>query len=296
MGEGLSPLPFGIIGPGRVGGAIGRALAGADHPAAGVAVHSQAGAERANMLLPAVPVLGEAALVDRAGLLFLTVPDDVIEPLATRLAAHFRPGQIVVHTAGSKGPEALAPAADAGALTLAIHPVMTFTGTSLDVTRMRGAPFAITTPPGLEPLARALVDELGGVGFSLPAAQRPLYHAALSHAANHLTTLITQARQMLAGAGVEPEILGPLARAALEGALADDLGALTGPASRGDAGTLGLHVTALSSYAVGYGQAAADLLAAYRDMAGHTLAAARRRGLIDAATQAAGLEQLGVEK
>ncbi|MDR2567294.1 MAG: DUF2520 domain-containing protein, partial [Bifidobacteriaceae bacterium] len=190
-------LPAGVIGFGRVGGAFAGALAAVDHPIAAVAARSQASRERAEIALPGVPVVTPAEVAEQAGLVFLTVPDSQIAPLAQELAGRWRRFQIVVHTAGALGLEVLEPVERAGGIRLAIHPVMTFTGTSLDVKRLRGTPFAVEAPPGLAGLAEALAVELGGQPFQLPPGVRGAYHAAVSHAANHLVTLLTQALDVL---------------------------------------------------------------------------------------------------
>jgi predicted short-subunit dehydrogenase-like oxidoreductase (DUF2520 family) len=76
---------------------------------------------------------------------------------------------------------------------------------------------------------------------------RPLYHAALAHGANHLVTLVNDAADLLRAAGVaDPAtVLGPLLRAALDNALRLGDAALTGPVSRGDAGTVAQHLDRL---------------------------------------------------
>src|SRR5690606_8572241 len=124
---------------------------------------------------------------------------------------------------GRLGVEALSAAASAGAIPLAIHPAMTFTGTSLDLDRMVGATFAVTAPSAFLPIAQALVVEMGGEPVVLDDAARPLYHAALVHGANHVVTLVSQAAALLADAGVEDpgRLLGPLVHASIDGALAD---------------------------------------------------------------------------
>jgi predicted short-subunit dehydrogenase-like oxidoreductase (DUF2520 family) len=289
-------LPFGVIGFGRVGSALAAALRQAGHPVAGVATRSAAGRERADVVLPGVAVLDAAELVRRAALILVTVPDDQIENVVTSLASEWLPGQIVAHTAGVKGVEALAAVSQAGGIALAIHPAMTFGGTSLDVSRLRATPFGIDAPPGLGPLAEALVLELGGVPFILPKAARPAYHAALTHAANHLVTLIGQASQLLRQAGIAKpqEVLGPLTRASLDSALDNGFGALTGPAARGDAATLARHISAVIEYAAidlpddsvagssGTQVAvASSVVASYRTMALATVDAAVATGRID---------------
>jgi predicted short-subunit dehydrogenase-like oxidoreductase (DUF2520 family) len=238
------------------------------------------------------------------------VPDGVIGQVAAELAGVWRAGQIVAHASGALGAEALGPVSAAGGIALAVHPAMTFTGTSLDISRMRGAAFAVDAAPGMLPLAEALAVELGGSPFAVPGPARPAYHAALCHAANHLVTLLAQSADVLAAVGVEDPggVLGPLVRAAADNALDSGAAALTGPASRGDAGTLTAHIAALSAYAAGKGGLvdggvavdgaglrALDTVAAYRQLSRATLRAAAALGRISEAQANAGEAALGLE-
>ncbi|MDR0626164.1 MAG: DUF2520 domain-containing protein [Bifidobacteriaceae bacterium] len=296
-------LAAGVIGLGRVGTALVGALAAVDHPIAAVTARSRASREVAALRLPRVPVVSAAEVARRAGLVFLTVPDAVIPKLAAELADHWRPGQIVVHTAGALGLDVLEPASRAGAITLAIHPVMTFNGSSNDVAAMCGVPFAVEAGPGLLPLAEALAIELGGSPFPLPPGSRALYHAALAHASNHLVTLIAQATELLESIGLANpgELIRPLAQASLAGALDIGIEALTGPASRGDVSTLAAHVAALQADGNGATNRLADpdaqkMVDSYLTMARATVRAASVAGRIspDQADQA--LAVLGADQ
>ena len=115
----------------------------------------------------------------------------------------------------------LDPATAAGALPLAIHPVMTFTGRDDDVDRIKGVSFGVTAPEQLRPAAEALVIEMGGEPVFIAEENRPLYHAALAFAANHLVTLVAEAADLLGKAGADNpgRMLGPLLGAALDNAL-----------------------------------------------------------------------------
>ncbi|WP_420112715.1 pantoate--beta-alanine ligase [Pseudactinotalea sp.] len=269
-------LGVGVVGAGRVGAVLAHVLRGTGHAVIGASGVSDASRERIAQLLPDVPVLEVEQVVERAELVLLTVPDDALRPLVSGLAAlgRFREGQLVVHTAGRFGTEVLAPARDAGAIPLAIHPAMTFSGTETDIARLVGAPFAVTAEEGALPIALALVVELGGEPVVLPEHARVRYHAAMSHASNHLVTLIAQARGALATIdGVDPGMLGPLAQASLDGAVHRGDAALTGPVSRGDAGTVAEHVAALVEL-----DGQPDLLASYRALARATAQRALRTG------------------
>ncbi|MGH8878950.1 MAG: Rossmann-like and DUF2520 domain-containing protein, partial [Stackebrandtia sp.] len=159
----------------------------------------------------------------------------------------------------------LAPAASAGALPLALHPVMTFTGRPEDLDRLDGVSFGVTADATMRTVGEALVVEMGGEPEFVPESARALYHAALCHGANHMTTLINEAVDILRECGVtHPErMLGPLLSAALDNTLRLGDNALTGPIVRGDSGTVASHLEALTA-------ANPDSVSAYRAMARRT--------------------------
>ncbi|PTA44101.1 Rossmann-like and DUF2520 domain-containing protein [Micromonospora sp. RP3T] len=247
-------LTVGVLGTGRVGAVLGAALAAAGHLV--VAASGASGASRARLalLLPQTPHRPAPAVARAAtDLLLVAVPDDALAAVIADLAATgaLRPGQVVAHTSGAHGLAVLAPAAAAGARPLALHPAMTFTGTPDDLSRLAGSSYGVTAPAELRPFAARLVADLGGVPEWVGEADRPLYHAALAHGANHLVTVVNDAADRLRDAGVDrPEkVLAPLLRAALENALRLGDDALTGPVSRGDAGTVRRHLDRLAATA-----------------------------------------------
>ena len=227
-----------------------------------------------------MPLLDVPALVERSEMLLLAVPDDQLAPLAAGIAATgLSPGgQLVVHTSGRYGTEALAPLARAGAATIAIHPAMTFTGTRTDLPRLVGCPMGITASAEFLPVAAALVVEMGGEAVVIAEGDRPLYHAALAHAANHLVVLVDQSRRALSRLGIEDpgSYLRPLLEAALEESLRRGSKALTGPVVRGDAGTVGAHLEALADLdATAAPVEPGDVSDTYRTLALAALARAR---------------------
>ena len=273
-------LGIGVIGAGRVGAVLGAALRAEGHAITGAYAVSDASRERASELLPGVPLLDVPALVERSEMLLLAVPDDQLAPLAAGIAATgLAPGgQLVVHTSGRYGTEVLAPLARAGSATLAIHPAMTFTGTRADLPRLIGCPMGITASAEFLPVAAALVVEMGGEAVVIAEGDRPLYHASLAHAANHLVVLVDQSRRALARLGIEDPgaYLRPLLEAALEESLQRGSGALTGPVVRGDAGTVAAHLDALADLdATAAGVEPGDVADTYRALALAALERAR---------------------
>src|SRR5690606_32266758 len=80
-------LGVGIVGAGHVGPVLGAALGGAGHAIVGIATVSDAGRERADALLPGVPVLTVPELIERSELVLLAVPEGELPELVAGLAA-----------------------------------------------------------------------------------------------------------------------------------------------------------------------------------------------------------------
>ena len=274
-------LRVGIIGAGRVGSVLGAALRKAGHDVTGVSAVSAASRERAADLLPNVPIKQPEHVAADADLVLLTVPDDELPGLIRGLNFPDVLGpKIVLHTSGATGLDVLAPVVEAGGVPLAIHPAMTFSGTAADLPRLAGCPFAVTVMPDHRMVADALVLDLGGEPFPLAESDRAQYHAALSHGANHLVTLVAQAAELLRRIEIEDpgRLLRPLLEAALENALERGDKALTGPVARGDAQTVTRHLQVVDELkARGI---ATDISPAYRAMALATAQRSDARGAL----------------
>jgi predicted short-subunit dehydrogenase-like oxidoreductase (DUF2520 family) len=216
-------LGVGIIGAGRVGPVLGAALAGAGHAIVGISAISEASRERAEVMLPGAPILEVPDLIERSELVILAVPAGELLALVTGLASTgaWQAGQLVVHTAAEFGTGVLAAATAAGAIPLAIHPAMSFTGTSIDLTQLFGSYFAVTAPGPVQPIGQALVVEMGGEPIVVAEKDRPAYAEAIATATSFSSAIVDQATALLAGIGVEDpgEMLAPLVRSSVEIAL-----------------------------------------------------------------------------
>ena len=271
-------LRAGVISVGRVGSVLGAALQRVGHEVVGVSAVSDASLRRAEELLPGVPFEPPDVVAGHAELLVLAIPDDAIPGMVRGLASAgaLRPSQLIVHTSGAQGVAALAPAAALGALPMAMHPAMTFTGRSEDVDRLSDACMVITADEitGWS-VAESIAIELGMEPVRLPEEARPLYHAALTHGANHLITLVNECQQLLRDAGVEVpgRVMAPLLSASLDNALRLGDRAYTGPVVRGDAGTVRGHLRTLS-------EADPGVVPGYRELARRTAFRAERSGVL----------------
>ncbi len=256
-------LSVGLISAGRVGTALGEALERVGHVVAAVSAPSDISRARVARRLPDARIAQPEDVAAGAELLVLAVPDGVLTSTVAALAPHINPSAIVLHTSGANGVGVLAPFAERGCTTVAFHPAMTFVDSVDDADRLRSACVGVTAADEVGyAVGQALAIELGAEPVRVPERQRTLYHAALSHGANHLVALIDDAVAALTIAldggahqdsvggparGLSERVLGPLARVALENALRTGPAALTGPAARGDADTIGRHLAALDA-------------------------------------------------
>jgi predicted short-subunit dehydrogenase-like oxidoreductase (DUF2520 family) len=265
-----------VIGAGRVGTAIAVLLERAGHTIVGISGRSET-RERASSYLPGAPFLERTDAAAAAELVVIGTPDDVIERTAETLAAAaaVSPGTWVAHLSGSLGLDVLRAAGGTGGRILAFHPLQTFPDVDSALERLPGCPIAVTADDEEGYLlGERLAGDVQGVPFRLEDELRPLYHAAAVFASNYLVTASAIAESLFAIARVpDPaRAMAPLQRASLEHV--EHLGsgrALTGPAVRGDAGTIRRNLEALERHAP-------EVVPSYVAMARATLDLAERSG------------------
>jgi predicted short-subunit dehydrogenase-like oxidoreductase (DUF2520 family) len=229
-----------VVGPGRAGGSLERALVAA-------------GWDAAPSLGRGDDVTGAAAGVD---LLVLATPDGVVQDVAA--AVEPVPTTVVAHLAGSLGLEVLAGHRRRAAL----HPLRSIPTPDTD---LRGAWFAIAG----DPLAQQAVAALGGHRVDVADADRVVYHAAACIASNHLVALLGQVERVAAAAGVPLAAYLDLVRGTVDNVAAlGPAAALTGPVARGDEATVARHVAALAASERPAYEAMADAARALRAASG----------------------------
>ena len=216
-------LGVGVIGGGRVGPVIGAALAGAGHALVGI-THGSDDA-RVEAMLPGVPLLDALEVVRRSELVVIAVPHDQLEGLVVGLAelGAWQTGQLVLHTDPAFGTDVLAAAAGKGAIPLAVHPAIAFTGTSIDRRQLTGAYAAVTAPGPVLPIAQALAVELGCEPVVIAEEDRAAYAEGIATATEFSRSIVRQASALLREAGVPNPgaYLTALAHSTIDHALAD---------------------------------------------------------------------------
>ncbi len=277
-------MDIAIIGAGRAGTAVAVLWRRAGHDVIGVSGRETT-VERAAEHLPGVPVVAAAEAALGAELVVVAVPDDMIAATVGDLAnaGALRAGAWVAHLSGATPLAALDAATRSGARRMGIHPLQTFPDVEAAIDRIPGCAVAVGADDeaGLG-LAERLAQDLGGRPFRLADDHRAIYHAAAVFASNYLVAATGVAEQLLAAAGV-PDPLGalePLQRATVANlARTGPADALTGPAVRGDVGTVARNLEAL-------GSSAPWAVGAYVELARVALDLAERGGRLGAVERA----------
>ncbi len=234
---------IGIIGAGRVGTCLAGYLAARGYPVAGFFSRTFASAQTAAGAIGGQAYTDLCALATDSDVVLITTPDDAIAQTAAALAAGLSEGKrrVYIHTSGATPAAALSPLAPHAAGLFALHPIYSFSGRYLPPEEVARIPVTVEGQG-----EDAFIKEAFPHAVSIPAAQKPLYHAALCMASNFLVTLMAHAWHAAEGAGLPPEMLRPLVEKTVENLFVQGPeAALTGPISRGDAGTVRAHLAAL---------------------------------------------------
>jgi predicted short-subunit dehydrogenase-like oxidoreductase (DUF2520 family) len=239
-----------ILGPGRVGTAVGFLLRSAGYEITALAGRS------AKSCRSAIPFTGgkiypsAAEAASRARCILITVSDDAIQGVCDAVAESTPlKGKKVIHMSGAGGLDLLRSARDAGARVGSIHPIQSFADVRGAIENIPGSTFGITVDDRIRTWAVRFVRDLGGQPFLVSESDKPLYHAAACLASNYLVTLMHAAEEIYLSLGLSPEkavrAFWPLVKGTIRNIESKGtVQSLTGPIARGDIGTVEKHLSA----------------------------------------------------
>ena len=242
-----------IVGPGRVGKALGRRMHESGVEVLGFVGRTDASAVAACAFVGQGRPLSLAEL-SLAHVVMFSVSDATLADAvrAAVQAAQPRSCSLWIHTSARFDLAVFEPLATKGVRLGALHPVAPFPDAASGHARLSGKPALLIADPRGRRLLLALTQRLGMLPlWCQPGGDRVLYHAACAMAANGLTALRATVDASFAHSGcLSPQdaalAADALMRAALD--LCVELGptaALSGPVVRGDAATLRAHRTSL---------------------------------------------------
>jgi len=280
------PVPVAIIGPGKVGTAIGVLAQKAGWPVVSVGGRD---ADRARL---AAETIGQATKAcspteaARSGkLVLITVSDDAIRDVCDELAmaGAFLKEAIVVHCCGAMGSEVLSSARDkCGCRIASMHPLQTFPSVQAAIEGLPGAYFFCEGEESALIVLNRFGEHIGSECVQLAGSgdSKALYHAAAVIACNYMASLVDSAIELMSQAGVDRQTackaLAPLVRATAENVMfMGPEKALTGPIARGQVDTVRRHLQAIRSQ-----ENLGELAKLYRCLGLRTVELAQRKGTI----------------
>ena len=276
-------MRIGIIGAGKVGGALCKSLREVGVTVIGLTAGTEADTLAAAEKFQVKGFASNEELAVNCDVLFLTVPDRLVGEVAGELAQAFRnkndvqtlQGKTFFHCSGSLGLDELQPLTELGAEIGSLHPLQSFA--SADVS-FQGIYMAVDGMPNAQQTGQAIAELLGAQIFVVPAAERKAYHAAACFASNYVVAAMAVAQELMSKWTPTPEA-GLAALLALFDGTARNLHqsklareALTGPIARGDINTVKAHLAVLPP----------KIAEVYKALGKETICLARANGTIDA--------------
>jgi predicted short-subunit dehydrogenase-like oxidoreductase (DUF2520 family) len=243
-------LTFTIIGNGAVGGALADFLKKKSYTVRslfnrnGGTLYSQDGTA-------ADTLKNYPAEENEAGdVIFISVPDDHISEIATKLSRIDLnwSSKKVIHCSGNLFSDELHALARLGAQTASMHPLQTFQRGD-GAGRFDGVFVSLEGHPELCKQLEEFVKNMGANPLQVEKEQKQMLHIAAVFASNYVVAILHEAEGLLREKGIESGLkpLEPLIRQTIDNSL--NLGpteALTGPVARGDAESVLKHLQALN--------------------------------------------------
>src|SRR3984957_4044400 len=250
-----------IVGAGNFAAALAGSSLGAGYVVEAVIARSRGASMRKAQSL-AKQVRGRAladasvGLADlRADVIWFCVPDAEIARAASWLAAKLEwKGKIALHSSGALSRNELGFMRRRGAYVASVHPLMTFVRGSQP--SLDGVAFALEGDVPAVRMARRVVEDLGGLSYSIRKNDKAAYHAWGTFASPLFTTLMATTEQVAALAGVNrreaKRRMIPILQQTLSNyAALDAAGAFSGPIVRGDVETVNGHLRELRKMPAG---------------------------------------------
>ena len=250
-------LTVAIVGPGRLGQAMGRLLLGAGVRIEFIAARQLSRATRAERFIGGGKAmdLDDRRFTD-ADIILITTSDAAIGPVSREIARYRKDWskQIVLHTCGSLPASVLAALKERGAAIGSIHPYQTIPNPSAGVRNLSGCFWAVEGDKRAVAVARQWVKALGGKAFTIAPEFKPLYHLSAFLVCPTTVTLMDCSERLLKQAGVPEKIIRPTLGKFVAETVNNfvEFGgrkSLTGPAVRGDWATLQRHIAELQRFA-----------------------------------------------
>lgn len=276
----MSIFNVAIIGTGRVGGALAIALSAKGYHVSQLVARSPEKAEEIAKLIEPRPQIIDSEELEKisADVIFITTQDSEIPAVVKNLTEKLEHLPFVFHTSGALSSSVLQPLCDGGCEVASIHPLVSISDAKLGTQRFKSAYFCVEGDPEAVNIAKQIVDDLGGISFSIETKYKTLYHASAVTACGHLVALVSAAVEMLSKCGLSEEksqqILLPLISSTIQNLAAQTPAeALTGTFARADVDVMQKHLQILDE------NSEPELLEIYKTLGLRSLKLAEQQGV-----------------
>jgi len=262
-------MKIGIIGAGRVGGALAIALSKKSFSICIASRHKENADFIASISKAQSVSIKDASQCD---VVFLTVTDSAIKSVAEQIESFLNREQVVMHTSGALSSKIIS---FLNANTGSLHPLKSFANPVDAAKSLEGTIFTFEGSKKTETVAREIVKALKGKFVKINSKDKVLYHLAAVLTANYTATLFSLSQEILESIGFSDKDAKESLSILLKGVTkniekngADN--ALTGPILRGDTETIKMHLNTIKDK---------NIRDIYISLAFATLKIAERRGL-----------------
>lgn len=242
-------MKIGFIGAGKVGTSLGKLFAQHDVTVTGYYSRTLQHAEQAAAYTQSRCFLSLEDVCNASDTLFVTTPDGVIEHMWNDMAAVPIKSKCICHCSGALPSSVFASAEERGAKVCSVHPLLAVSDRFSSWEQLEGAFFTLEGSGSAD--MAALMHRCGAQTATIAAADKVRYHLAACVVSNLAVGLSHWGMQLLEQCGftaeqaqkaLTPLILGNAQAVCAKG----PKDALTGPAERGDLGTIQSHMACLS--------------------------------------------------
>jgi predicted short-subunit dehydrogenase-like oxidoreductase (DUF2520 family) len=243
-----------IVGLGRLGSAMLRELRRAGYAVKEIVASDRAESQRKARKLAGAKIrvsTHETAQLD-ANTVWFCVPDAEIASAARTLARRTKwKGKFAFHSSGALASDALRVLRRKGAGVASVHPFTSFVHGAIP--SMRGVAFGLEGDAAALWQARRIVQDFGGIAFTIPKARKTAYHAWGSFTSPLLIALLVTAEEVAQAAGVSRASARKRMLPILQQTLRNyeklgAAGSFSGPIVRGDVETVRRHIAVLGRF------------------------------------------------
>lgn len=243
-------MKIGFIGAGKVGTSLGKLLTQHDVTVTGYYSQTRKHAEEAAAFTRALCFTSLQDVVDASDTLFITTPDGVIDRMWNDIKALPIKSKCICHCSGALPSSIFQGADEQGVRVSSVHPLLAVSDRFSSWEQLEGAFFTLEGSCASE--MAELMQQCGAQTAIIRAEDKARYHLAACVVSNLAVGLSDWGMKLLEQCGftqqqaltaLSPLILGNAQAICKKGPKA----ALTGPAERGDMGTIQSHMACLNA-------------------------------------------------